>query len=139
MKNSINSTSFPRRAKIATVIAIVKNSHYNFEVSNFGSVIVLNCFSKIYETNIKNFLLSSIKGHLSPAFRDTKKVIALSMHWFHHWRYSNADLEICEYLCLHMKIMCWRFHTKTPFTFWDIRTCDIWKVCLQTFRNSRIC
>ena len=34
---------------------------------------------------------------------------------------------------------CFRFHIKTPFTFWDIRTWDEWKVCLQTFRNNRIC
>ena len=53
-------------------------------------------------------------------------------------RYTNGDLEICQYLHLHMKIICWRFHIKTPFTFWDMCTWDMWKVCLQTFRN-RIC
>ena len=26
----------------------------------------------------------------------------------------------------------------TPFAFWDIHTSDMWKVCLQTFRNNRI-
>ena len=38
------------------------------------------------------------------------------------------------------------FHIKTPFTFWDMRTwvCLFTKkknlnVCLQTFRNNRIC
>ena len=31
------------------------------------------------------------------------------------------------YLCLHMKIICWRFRIKAPFTFWDIRTWDMWK------------
>ena len=55
------------------------------------------------------------------------------------WRYTNADLKNCQYLCLDMKIMCWRFHIKTPFTFWDIRKWDMWKVCLRTFRNNRIC
>ena len=34
---------------------------------------------------------------------------------------------------------CWRFQIKTPFTFIDMRTWDMWKVCLQTFRNNRIC
>ena len=34
-----------------------------------------------------------------------------------------------------MKIICRRFQIKTPFTFWDKRTWDIWKVCLQTFIN----
>ena len=32
-------------------------------------------------------------------------------------RYTNADLKICQYLRLHMKITCRRFHAKTPFTF----------------------
>ena len=38
-----------------------------------------------------------------------------------------------------MKIICWKFHVTAPFTFWDTRTWDLWKVCLQTFRNNRIC
>ena len=53
--------------------------------------------------------------------------------------YTNADLKICKYIRLHMKMTCRRFHIKTPFTFWDICTWDILKVCLQTFRNNRIC
>ena len=48
-------------------------------------------------------------------------------------------MQICQYLCPYMKKICWRFHIKTPFTFWDMRTWDMWKVCLQTFRNNRIC
>ena len=39
----------------------------------------------------------------------------------------------------YLKIMYWRFHIKTPFTFWDTHTLEMWKVCLQTFRNNRIC
>ena len=50
--------------------------------------------------------------------------------------YTNADLKICQYLRLHMKVICWKFHIKTPFTFWDMRTWDMWKVSLQTFRNK---
>ena len=38
-----------------------------------------------------------------------------------------------------MKIICRRFYIDTPFTFRDMRTWDIWKVCLQTFGNNRIC
>ena len=48
-------------------------------------------------------------------------------------------MNICQYLRLHMKIICWRFHIRTPFTFWDLCTWNMWKVCLQTFRNNRIC
>ena len=53
-------------------------------------------------------------------------------------RYTNADLKICQYLRLHMKITCRRFHAETPFTFWDRYTWDMWKVFLRTFRNNRI-
>ena len=28
----------------------------------------------------------------------------------------NADLKICQHLCLHLKTMCRRFHIKTPVT-----------------------
>ena len=37
-----------------------------------------------------------------------------------------------------MKIICLKFHIKTPFSFWDMRTWDTRTVCLQTFRNNRI-
>ena len=46
----------------------------------------------------------------------------------------NADLNICQYLCLHMKL-CRSFHIRTPFKFWDMRK-DMWKVCLELFRNK---
>ena len=36
--------------------------------------------------------------------------------------YANADLKICQYLRRHMKIICRRFHIKTPFTFWNMCT-----------------
>ena len=38
-----------------------------------------------------------------------------------------------------MKMICQRFHIITLFAFWDILTWDIWNVCLQTYRNNRIC
>ena len=53
-------------------------------------------------------------------------------------RYRKIVLKICQYLHLHVKIICWRFHIKTPFSFWDMRTRDMWKICLQTFRKNRI-
>ena len=37
-----------------------------------------------------------------------------------------------------MKIICRRFHIKTTFAFWGMRTWNMWKACLQTFRNNRI-
>ena len=47
--------------------------------------------------------------------------------------------KICQYLRLYMKTICWTFLIKKSFTFWDMHTEDMWKVCLQTFRNNRIC
>ena len=44
-----------------------------------------------------------------------------------------------QYLRLHMTIICWRFCIKTPFNFSHMCTLDMWKGCLQTFRNNRIC
>ena len=55
-----------------------------------------------------------------------------------HKCWSIKMLKIDQYLQLHMK-MTWRFHIKFPFTFWDMRTWHMWKVCLQAFRNNRIC
>ena len=43
---------------------------------------------------------------------------------------TNADLKIRQYLCLPMKIICLRCHIKTPFTFWDMCTWGMLKVCL---------
>ena len=56
-----------------------------------------------------------------------------------NWRYTNADVKICQYFRLHMKIIWWKFHIKTCFTLWDMCTWGMWKVCLQTFRNNRTC
>ena len=62
---------------------------------------------------------------------------------YHNWlatikRYTNTDLKICPNLHLRMEIMFWRFHIKTLFTSWDMCTWDVWKFCLQTFRDNRI-
>ena len=48
-------------------------------------------------------------------------------------------MKICQFRRLHMKVICWGFYIQTPFTFWDMRTWNMWKVCLQTFRINRIC
>ena len=32
-------------------------------------------------------------------------------------RYTNAALKICQYICIHIKIMCCKFHIKSPFIF----------------------
>ena len=47
-------------------------------------------------------------------------------------------MKIFRCLCLHMKILCRRFRIITGFTFWVMRTRDIWNVCLDSCRNNRI-
>ena len=47
-------------------------------------------------------------------------------------------MKICQYLLLHLKIICWRFHIKTPFTFWDMHTWGMWKICLQILQNNML-
>ena len=48
-------------------------------------------------------------------------------------------MKTCHYFRLHMKTTSSRFHIKTLFTFWDVCTWDMWKVCLQTLRNNGLC
>ena len=50
----------------------------------------------------------------------------------------NADIKISQYPRLHIKIIYRRSHIITHFIFWDKRTRDMRKVCLQTLKNHRI-
>ena len=52
---------------------------------------------------------------------------------FKCWWYTNANLKICQCIRLHMKIICWRFHIKTPFTCWDMR---MWDMCKVFYKHS---
>ena len=45
-----------------------------------------------------------------------------SFHSQDIWRYTNADMKIYQYLCLHIKIIYQRFHITTLLTFSDIHT-----------------
>ena len=44
----------------------------------------------------------------------------------------NADLKSYRCLCLHIKIICWKFRVLTAFTFWVMCTWNIWNVCWHT-------
>ena len=105
-------------------------------------------FRKIFENTkvainvcyIKNLFYFFCKIHrekpmlepLSNKVLYCRPAILLKVHY-------NADLKICQYLLLHIKIICWRIHINTLFTFWDMHRWDMWKVCLKTFRNKLIC
>ena len=54
-------------------------------------------------------------------------------------RCTNADMKIYQYIRLNIKMICRRFRIIALFSFWDIRTRDIWNTYLQTYRNNRTC
>ena len=62
----------------------------------------------------------------------TKSSEALKICLKNMFKCTNADLKICQYFRLHIKIICWRFHIKTSFTFWDMLTWDMCKDFLQS-------
>ena len=63
--------------------------------------------------------------------------IILKGKLMHIWK-SASIFIFAQYLHLCMKTINQRIHIKTPFTFWNMCTWDMWKVCLQTFINNRI-
>ena len=66
MTNSITSSTFPDRTKVATVVPIDKKTDNKYTVSNFRPVSLLNCFSKIYENYIKNHIVNSTGNYIFP-------------------------------------------------------------------------
>ena len=66
MNSSITSSTFPDRAKVATIVPIDKKSDNMYNVSNFRPVSLLNCFSKIYENCINNHIVNSMNNYISP-------------------------------------------------------------------------
>ena len=66
MNSSITSSTFPDRAKVATIVPIDKKSDNMYNVSNFRPVSLLNCFSKIYENYINSHIVNSMNNYISP-------------------------------------------------------------------------
>ena len=64
--NSISISTFPSNAKIASVVPIDKKTDDKYVAFNFRLVSILNCFSKVYESVIKNELVKSMNFHISP-------------------------------------------------------------------------
>ena len=65
INNSISKGVFPDNAKIASVFPIHKQSDDKSKVSNFRLVSVVNTLSKIYESVIKNQLISVLNNIFS--------------------------------------------------------------------------
>ena len=62
---SISTYTFPSNAKIVSVVPNEKKTDDKYVISNFRSVIILNCLSKVYENVIKNESVKSMNVHIS--------------------------------------------------------------------------
>ena len=89
INNSISTSTFPNNAKIASVVPIDKKTDDKYVISNFRPVIILNCFSKVYENVIKNELLKFMNVHLSPfisAYRKNYNMQHVLFRLLEEWR-----------------------------------------------------
>ena len=89
INNSINTSTFPNNAKIASAVPIDKKSDDKYVISNFRPMSILNCFSKVYENVIKNELLKSMNVHLSPflsAYRKNYNMQHVLLRLLEEWR-----------------------------------------------------
>ena len=89
INNSISKGVFPDNAKIASVPPIDKQSDDKNKVSNFRPVSVLNTFSKIYESVIKNQLNSVLNNIFSPylaAYRESYNTQHVLIRLLEEWR-----------------------------------------------------
>ena len=67
---------------------------------------------------------------------DYKNVVRMSKCSF---KGTLMQIQKSVDICLHMKTIRQRFHIITPFPLQDMCTGDMGNVCLQAFRNCRIC
>ena len=89
INHSIGISTFPINAKIATVVPIDKKTDDRYAISNFRSVSILKCFSKVYENIIKNELLKSMNVYLSPfisAYRKNYNTQHVVLRLLEEWR-----------------------------------------------------
>ena len=96
-------------------------------------------FRTLFPKNISGGLLQIFQGILDNV---EQRKGSLKHKWLRKkclCFFFKDTLMLWQYLCLHIKIICWKLHFKTHFTFWDMRTWDMLKVCLPTFRNNRTC
>ena len=129
--------------KMCLVITILLRYLLTFFILRRCAIKILRWFNQQFRTNA--FYLLTYKSTIlffsvqSGCFRLPQKCRRRWNIVFYVLKVPNVDLKICQYLCFHMKIICWRFHIKIPFTSWDMHAWDMWKVCLQTFGNNRLC
>ena len=66
INNSLMNGILPDAAKVAMVSSIDKKTDIKYKISNYGSVIVLNIFPKVYEIVLKNALVSALSENMFP-------------------------------------------------------------------------
>ena len=89
LNNCITSRTFPKNAKVATVVPIDKKTDDKYVISNCRPVSLLNGFTKIYETHLKNHLVSSMNQHISnlvSAYRKNYSSQHVLMRLLEEWR-----------------------------------------------------
>ena len=81
--------TFPANAKIASVVPVDKSKPDKYDILNYRPVSILNTFSKIYEKEIKNQLVSFFDKYLSPfisAYRKNYSIHQVRILLFEEWR-----------------------------------------------------
>ena len=112
INNSISKGVFPDNAKIASVSPIDKQSDDKNKVSNFRPVSVLNTFSKIYESVIKNQLNSVLNNIFSPylaAYRESYSTQHVLIRLLEEWR-ENLDNNYTVRGCPNGSLESFRLH-----------------------------
>ena len=80
---------FPVNAKIASVVPVDKSKPDKYDILNYRAVSILSTFSKIYENEIKNHLVSFFDKYLSPfisAYRKNYSIQQVLILLFEEWR-----------------------------------------------------
>ena len=96
MNNTITSTVLTDGTKIATAVPVDKKTDDKYFAINFRPVILLNCFSKVYENHIKKQLVHSMSNHMFPFVSANRKgyssqhvLIRLLEEWREHLDNNN--------------------------------------------------
>ena len=93
INNSVSKGVFPDNAKLASVSPINKQSNDKNKASNFRAVTVLKTFSEIFESVIKNQLISVLNNIFSPylaAYRESYNTQHVLIRLLEEWR-ENLD------------------------------------------------
>ena len=124
-KENNTDTAFKKAVVLESTIALLKQKAYENPECPVEARVILEIYNSYLtnenlpqESNITRFremILYHTKEFEIHKNNHNINVFILKARYVK--RYTNADLKICQYLRLHIKIICRRFHNKTPFTF----------------------